>query len=186
MINNITNLDDASLGTILDFLPGHFRFLVSVNRRFRFLYHHTPSTFFIAAMTSSATREIWLEEDEANVRRNGCKFSTKYGNLEAFRWLQYRDCHWTSRVCREAAGRRHLHVLRWARTQTPPCPWDEQVCIAAAKYGQLEVLQWLRSQTPPSPWNGDVVCTVAASHGQLEVLQWLRSQTPPYSWNWPT
>ena len=35
----IMNLDDASLGTILEFVA-------NVNRRFRFLYHHAPNTIY--------------------------------------------------------------------------------------------------------------------------------------------
>ena len=75
--STIMELDDESLGIIFDFLPGHFRFVASVNRRFRFLYtyhhHHTPNTFHTVAMTSKATRQIWFQEDETNVRENGCR-----------------------------------------------------------------------------------------------------------------
>ena len=64
------DLDDASLGTVLDFLPGHFRFVASANRRFRFLSttHHTPSTFYTVAMTSGTTRAIWFEEQRHRKR----------------------------------------------------------------------------------------------------------------------
>ena len=64
--------DDALLRSILGFLPGHFRFVAGVNHRFRSQYdQHTPNTFYVAAMTSHATRTIWLEENETNVRRKG-------------------------------------------------------------------------------------------------------------------
>ena len=115
---NIMDLDDASLGNILDFLPGHFRFVASVNRRFRFLYHHTPNTFYIEAMASDRTREIWLQEDETNVREKGCKIAAKIGNLEAIKWLRSHDCSWNSifwnsgGVCSEAAAEGHLHILQ--------------------------------------------------------------------------
>ena len=181
---NINDLDDASLGTILDFLPGHFRFVGSVNRRFRFLYHHTPNTFCTAAMATDATRAIWFEEDEANVRANGCKFAAIYGNLEALQWLHSSDCLWDSGVHREAAARGHLHILHWARLQSTPYPdpWREWVCEAAALNGQLDILQWLRSQTPPCLWD-TWTCAEAARNGQLDVLRWVRSQSPPCPWD---
>ena len=114
----IMNLDDASLGTILEFLPGHFRFVANVNRRFRFLYHHTPNTIYGAAMTSDATRAIWLDEDKANVRESACGFAARLGNLEALQWLRSHDCRWTIGVCEDAAiciscigrGRKHRPV----------------------------------------------------------------------------
>ena len=181
----IHDLDDASLlGTILDFLPGHFRFVASVNRRFRFLYHqqHTPTTtLYIAAMTSAATRGIWLQEDPTEARESGCRLAAKFGNLEALRWFHSHDCR-NRVVCTAAAAEGHLHILQWARSQTPPCPWDERTCLWAASNGRLDVLQWLRSQTPPCPWN-EWTCLWAASNGRLDVLQWLRSQTPPCPWN---
>ena len=179
---SIKDLDDASLVSIFDFLPGHFRFVASVNRRFRFLYRSTPNTFYTAAMKSDATRDKWLEEERANVRRNGCALAAKYGNLEALQWLRSHDCRWDSDVCTEAAAGGHLHILHWARSQSPPCPWNEWVCTMAAMNGQLDVLQWLRSQIPPCPWNR-VACAWAVVNGHLEVLQWLRSQTPPCPWN---
>ena len=144
-------LDDTSRGTILDFLPGHFRFVAGVNRRFRFLYQHTPYTFCTTAMTSDATLALWFEEDRYNVRRNGCGFAARLGNMEVLQWLQSRDCQldWDERVFGEAAAGGHLHILQWARSLTSPCPRNEWVCVGAARNGQLGVLQWLRSQVPP-------------------------------------
>ena len=115
--------DDALLRSIVDFLPGHFRFVAGVNRRLQSLYddhHSTPNTFYMAAMASDATRTIWLEEDETNVRKDGCRLAAKYGNLEALQWLRSHDCRWNGYVCREAAGEGHLHILQWARSQAPP------------------------------------------------------------------
>ena len=189
----IHDLDHASLlGTILDFLPGHFRFVASVNRRFRFLYNqqHTPNTtFYVAAMTSAATRGIWLAEDQTKARKNGCRIAAKCGNLEALRWFHSHRCRWNRDVCRAAAAdvcraavaEGHLHILQWARSQTPPFPWDQWVCNWAAGNGRLDVLQWLRSQTPPCPW-GKGTCIEAARCGRVDMLQWLRSQTPPCPW----
>ena len=84
----IMDLDDVSLGTILDFLPGHFRVVASVNRRFRWIYHDTAAApknrrCYKAAMASDATRAIWLAQDEANVSDKGCIFVARIGNLEA-------------------------------------------------------------------------------------------------------
>ena len=182
---NLMDLDeDALLRSILDFLPGHFRFVAGVNKRFRSLYdHQTPNTVYMAAMTSEATRKIWFEEDTWNVREYGCRFAAKYGNLEALQWLRSHDCRWRNgNVCREAAAGGHLHILQWAHSQTPPCPWDAWACAYAAKRGHLDVLQWLRSQTPPCPWD-EWTCSLAARNGRLNVLQWLRSQTPPCPWD---
>ena len=146
----ICDLDDACLRTIFDFLPGHFRFVPTVNRRFRSLYHHPPNTMYMAAIASDTTREIWLEEEEANVRENGCYVAAKFGNIEALQWFHSHDCGWDCRVCVQAATDGDLRILQWARSQTPPCPWDEDknACEAAAASGRLGVLQWLRSQTP--------------------------------------
>ena len=180
---NITDLDDALLRSILDFLPGHFRFVASVNRRFRSLYdHQAPNTFYRTAMTSDATRAIWLEENTANVRDDGCRFAAKCGNLEVLQWLRSEDCRWDDRVCIEASGGGHLHILHWARSQTPPCPWDALACAYAAQNGHLDVLQWLRSQTPPCPWDA-WACAYAAQNGRLDMLQWMRSQTTPCPWD---
>ena len=165
-IITIGDLDDASLETILDFLPGHFRFVASVTRRFRLLYHQTPSPLYNAAMTSDATRALWLQENESNVREKGCRLAAKFGNLAALQWLRSRDCRWDSGACIEAAAGGHVHILHWARSQTPPCSWDEGLCGAAAANGQLDVLQWLRAQTPPCPWN-ELTCGRAAESGQL-------------------
>ena len=105
------DLDDALLRYILDFLPGHFRFVASVNRRFRFLYdHQTSNTFYMAAIATDATREIWLEEDEANVRENGCIFAAKYGNLEALQSFRDHDCRWNEHVCSAAAAAAEGHL----------------------------------------------------------------------------
>ena len=87
-----------------------------------------------------------------------------------------------SGVCRAAAAGGHLHILQWARSQSPPCPWNEWACRLAAEHGHVDVLQWLRSETPPCPWN-EFVCRLAALRGRLDALQWLRSQTPPCPWN---
>ena len=134
-MTTITDLDDASLGAILDFLPGHFRFVASVNRRFRFLYRHPPNTFYIAALTSDATREIWLEDDQRYVAIIGCGFAAKYGNLEAFQWLHYHGC----RFCGETAAGGHLHSSDANTTLS----MEKTVCTAAAANGRLVVLQRL-------------------------------------------
>ena len=165
-----TTIMDESLKTILNLLPGHYRFIASVDRRFRSNYHHAPNTFYSTAMKSDATRAMWCEEDEANVRRLGCEFATKFGNLEALQWCRSHDCRWNSDVCREAAARGYFHILHWARSQTPPCPWDEYVCRAAAQYGHLDVLQWLRSQTPPCPWDIQDCLALAETGTEMDVF----------------
>ena len=132
-ITSINDLDDASLAAILDFLPGQFRFVASVNRRFRSLYSHAPNTIYTAAMTSDATRAIWLEEDEQKVRGNGCFFAAEYGNLEALQWFHSRGCRWDRDVCSTAAAAGgHLHILLWSRSQTRPYPWNARACAYAA------------------------------------------------------
>ena len=111
---NLMDLDDdALLRSIVDFLPGHFRFVAAVNRRFRSLYdHQTQHTFYTAAMASDATRAIWFEDDETNVRGMGCRYAAKSGNLEALQWLRSHDCRWNGCVCNEAAAEDHLHILK--------------------------------------------------------------------------
>ena len=104
MTRTIDSLDDALLRSIVDFLPGNFRFVAGVNRRFWSLYDpHTPNTFYVAAMASTATRTIWLEEEETNVRRKGCFLASKFGNLEALQWFRDHDCRWNRYVCSAAA-----------------------------------------------------------------------------------
>ena len=44
-ITSINDLDDTSLGSILDYLSGHFRFVADVNSRFRSVYRQPPDTF---------------------------------------------------------------------------------------------------------------------------------------------
>ena len=129
----IAELDDESLGGILDFLRGHFRFVAGVNRPFRFLcYRHAPYTFYMEAMASDATGEILFEAHEVYVRIFGCAFTAKYGNLEALQWFLHSHLGHVDNVCRRAASGGHLHILRWARSQSPPCPWDGFVCAEAA------------------------------------------------------
>ena len=75
---------------------------------------------FTAAMTSDATREIWLQEAEANVREKGRTLAAKFGDLEALQWLHVRDYGSERHVCQAAAADGHLHILQWALSQTPP------------------------------------------------------------------
>ena len=122
-------------------------------------------------MISSATRTIWLTEDETKVRIAGCRLAAKFGDLDALvQWFQSHRCHWVTDVCRIAAAGGHLNILQWARSQTPQYSWDVMTCAVAARFGHLEVLQWIRSQTPPCPWD-DRACQLAARNGHLEVLR---------------
>ena len=68
-------------------------------------------TLFTVAMTSDATREIWLQEAEANVRKKGRTLAAKFGKLEALQWLHVRDCGSERDVCQAAAADGHFHIL---------------------------------------------------------------------------
>ena len=106
------------------------------------------------------------------------------GHLHILQWArsQTPPCPWNAWTCAYTAQNGRIDVLQWLRGRTPPCPWNAFVCVYAAGNGHLDVLQWLRSQTPPCPWNEDT-CAVAAEYGRLDVLQWVRSQTPPCPWD---
>ena len=58
----LDDLDDSSLQYSLEFLCGHYRFVASADRRFRFL---------TVAMETQATREIWLQENREEVKEDG-------------------------------------------------------------------------------------------------------------------
>eukprot|EP00215_Chloropicon_roscoffensis_P002041 CAMPEP_0198462440 /NCGR_PEP_ID=MMETSP1456-20131121/926_1 /TAXON_ID=1461544 ORGANISM="Unidentified sp., Strain RCC1871" /NCGR_SAMPLE_ID=MMETSP1456 /ASSEMBLY_ACC=CAM_ASM_001119 /LENGTH=142 /DNA_ID=CAMNT_0044187643 /DNA_START=173 /DNA_END=602 /DNA_ORIENTATION=+ len=77
----------------------------------------------------------------------------------------------TTRCSSGCGDLRHLEVLKFARSQSPPCPWWKKTCSEAAGGGRLEVLKWLRSQSPPCPWDADT-CSEAAMNwaaGSVEV-----------------
>ena len=65
----------------------------------------------MVAMTSDATRGIWLEHDEVNVRRNRCKFAAKFDRIwKPFSGLDLAIVIGIVVLVKAAAGG-HLHIL---------------------------------------------------------------------------
>jgi hypothetical protein len=104
-----------------------------------------------------------------------CRIAAKRGHLEVLKWARSNNCHWDSWTCTIAARYGHLEVLKWARSNN--CPWDKWVCASASDGGHLKVLQWLKSQE--CPWDSET-CMYAAYRGHLEVLRWARSNDCPW------
>jgi len=93
------------------------------------------------------------------------------GNLEVLKLLRKAapDVPWTENICKAAATKGNLDVLKWLRTEcSPPCPWDASVCAAAAARGDVQKLSWLRNVVdPPCPWD-ETVCVAAELKPKLE------------------
>ena len=105
------------------------------------------------------------------------------GNLDEVKAFRVRYPHTANEcTCPCAAGKGHLHILKWMREQNIYFSWKECLCENAAANGHLQVLQWLRAQDPPCPWSVDT-CIYAAQYGHLHILEWLRAQSPPCPWD---
>lgn len=63
------------------------------------------------------------------------------GDLPGLQHLHDSGCACDIRVCSFAAKARHLPVLQWARSRSPPCPWNKSTCGSAAANGHLHILQ---------------------------------------------
>ena len=88
------------------------------------------------------------EEDwERHIKPRLCKFAAGRGDLEMLKWLRAGGCPWNEQACSGAAWGRHLKVLKWLRAEG--CPWHEDACSFAAAGDQQKVLEWLRKQGFP-------------------------------------
>ena len=186
----IEELDDESLGSILGFLPGQFRFVAGTNRRFRRLYPHAAKTFHAVAMESYKTRAMWFQENEYQVRQKGCQLAANVGNLDALKWLRSRDCSWSQ--FREhggdemvtAASRGHTGVLQFVIDQT--APWGTVTIISAyngaACNGHVRALAILEAHTESDNRWFKGICAGAAGNGHLKVLQRLLLRSSPSTW----
>ena len=110
------------------------------------------------------------------------RWAAHNGHLPVIQWAQENGCPDQGDLCRRAvAGGDHVHILRWARSQTPPHPWTGAGGVLlsqhAASYGRLKCLDWaLQNGCPGYRY----LCESAASGGSLESLKWLRDHQ--YQW----
>ena len=141
-------------------------------------------TLHAAAMNNHLHVLEWcLSQTDAPPLTRGTFSNAAFGgHLDTLQWLISRPDipqDWKRDVCVSAARNGHLHVIKFARSLSPPCPWDERLCDVAALGGHLHVLQWVRSQESPCPWTAKV-CTQAVFGGHFNVLKWLRSEESPH------
>ena len=180
-------LDDYCLKRVLDYLPGRFRFVAGVDRRFLRLYPYGTATRYVNIVESIPTTSVWLhernEEDEEDEPRCICA-AIRNDELDSLSWLlsQEQITFGSYGGIVSAASWGQLRIMKWFRSRDPTCEVDEKACNIAAEQGHLEIVEWLRSQDPPFPW-GPSTCALAAGHGHLDVVQWLRSQDPPCPWD---
>ena len=186
-------LEDDCLGFLLEYLPGQFRYVAAVNRRFRMLYPHAPMTTYESAVLESiATVAIWLDDAASDAETHAAGFAAaiRKGDLNLLAWMcsqaqskyGFTFCTYEGLVVAATCG--NLEVLKWLRSQDPSCELDCALFRTAARNGRVEVVAWLRSQIqPPCRWDRPV-CRAAAARGQLEVLQWMQSLDHPC--HWPT
>jgi hypothetical protein len=66
------------------------------------------------------------------------------GNLALIQWAfaTYPQIARTEWLCAHAAGRGHVHVIQWARSQNPPFPWNHKVFEYAALLDRPTVGAW--------------------------------------------
>lgn len=115
--------NDDVLRCVFSFVPESYRFVASVNRRFRNLYRQeyhnsTATSMKTTSVESIGTTQIYLMDEW---HRSG---ELQTGNGTSTLW-QFLD---------------HNPSVGIAATET------------AAKHGEVGTLQWLRAQTPPCPW----------------------------------
>ena len=81
-------------------------------------------------------------------------------------------------VCRDAAMRGSVRVLKWTRENN--LPWDIQTCSTAAHNGHLPALKYLHENE--CPWDSEA-CLYAAQNGHLPALKYLHENGCPWDWD---
>jgi hypothetical protein len=119
-------------------------------------------------------RSLQINIDDT-LKHDLCRKAAKKGHLSILKWARENGCPWDEDTCSFAAEKGHLEVLQWAHANG--CPWDEDTCSFAAANGHLSILQWVRKNG--CPWD-KWTCTRAASGGHLEVLQWAHTNGCPW------
>ncbi len=123
-----------------------------------------------------ARRVCWtwyhlLHKSRAECANRAIRRKWVLSKSERANWIPTEDMQVA--LCRVAAKKGHLEVLRWLRSQNPPYAWDYLVWGAAAASGKVDVLEWLRRQDPPCPWDDNWVLGKAAGAGSIEIMEWL-------------
>jgi hypothetical protein len=133
---------------------------------------------------------------------SACSHAALAGNLKILQHLRAVGCEWDEKTTNNAIWGRYIHILKWARSCSPPCPLDYHACKLAIQGNDLGVLMWLRQEgcvlaldyamdaciTHKSnrllQFLYDSGCTVddftmniAAQQGDLKVVQWLHDKT---------
>ena len=200
--------DDALLTNIFEFVGVfEYRFVASLNKRFRKLYsefqkrriHQAPDddsallrpyyNYFSTSLTSTASVAESTERGSllmADMKARKCNYVIK---------LRRREGDGTSLGCfYDVVGREHISdfhtflrdkvALRYGNTKLLDvlrifgCQCnDTSSCYAAAQNGHLEILQWARANG--CPWNKST-CVIAVERGHLDVLQWARANGCPW------
>ena len=58
-----------------------------------------------------------------------CRAAAQRGNLSVLKWLRQHGCPWDSPTSHDAAAGSHLELLKWARLQQPACLlWSRREC----------------------------------------------------------
>ena len=125
---------------------------------------------------TSINKLLWARDTLCMpVSRNVCVAAVQAGSLDVLDFLYHKErptFPWDVTFCRFASIFGHLHVLKWARAQSPPCAFGAHVCMNAAYTNRLDILQWAKSQG--CDWYLPE-CIAAARHSSIEMQEWLKS-----------
>ena len=123
---------------------------------------------------------LWDDEAEHVVRwgRGICRAAAHRGALGVLKWLQQQDNPFVCGldVSIFAAAGGNVDALRWLRGHH--CYWDARTCEAACQGGSLPTLKWLRRNG--CRWDGRSG-QAAVARGDREMLAWLHQNGAPFT-----
>ena len=159
--------------------------------------HLHDNDLFSFAMTCKVFREAQVAVDRVEEltlnegktwRKKKCILLTDSVSVSEswIRWavsVVWKDKHSSNsilegEVCRLAALRGHLEVLKWLCEEEGYQYSGVDILTAASREGHLEILKWIITRTTHVAWNNNHVAAsyAAALGGHLEILRWLWSQ----------
>ncbi len=107
-----------------------------------------------------------------------CLMAAGRGHLHVLKWLRANGYKWNSATTSSAVSGGHLEVLKWAIENG--CSWerDGMMDLIAGGRGDLEMMKWARSMG--CRWSMNTFA-MAANAGKLEMLKWISANRCPWS-----
>ena len=96
-----------------------------------------------------------------------CRSAALRGSLRLLKWARENNRAWNIHMCEYAAQNGHLPALKYLRENG--CPWDNWTCLSAARNGHLPALKYLHENG--CPWNSDT-CRSAACNKHWDCFQY--------------